>query len=52
MIHKNFKLVKNVNFDYENVFFDKYVKSKKIDNFFVITVLKPDILLKSNINDH
>ena len=28
------------------------MKSKKIDNFFVITVSESDITLKSNINDH
>ena len=50
--HKDFKFVENVNFNYENVFLDKHVKSEEIDNFFVITVLKSDITLKSNINDH
>ena len=50
--HKNFKFAENVNFDYENVFFDKHVKSEKIDNFFVIIISKSDITLKSNINDH
>ena len=51
-IHKNFKSAENVNFDYENVFLDKHIESKKIDNFFVITISKSDITLKSNINDH
>ena len=50
--HKNFKFAENVNFDYENVFFNKHVKLKKIDNFFVITVSKSDTMLKPNINDH
>ena len=50
--HKNFKFVKNVNFDYENVFLDKHVKSEKIDNFFVIIVSKSNITLKSNISDY
>ena len=52
MTHKNFKFAKNVNFDYENVFFDKHVKSKKIDNFFVMIVSKSNIILKSNINNY
>ena len=52
MTHKNFKFAKNVNFNYKNVFFDKHVKSKKIDNFFVMIVLKSNIILKSNINDY
>ena len=52
MTHENFRFVNDVNFDYENVFFDKHMKLKKIDNFFVITVSKSDITLKSNINDY
>ena len=50
--HKNFKLIENVNFDYENVFLSKHVKSEKIDNFFVIIVSKSDIILNSDISDH
>ena len=50
--YKNFKSAENVNFDYENVFFDKHVESEKIDNFFVITVSKSDTTLESKISDH
>ena len=50
--HKNFRFAENVNFNYENFFFDKHVKSEEIDNFFVITISKLDTTLKLNINDH
>ena len=50
--HKNAQTKKKLNYDFEFVFFDKYVELKKIDNLFVMTASNKKTKLNSNINKH